>query len=452
MKKIIFAFLLIAVFSIPVFAGGGADATPIKVWVGREAVEFYQKVAQDYISDYNARNPRNLYPYTIIVEAMDATGAAGTFLQDTTAGADIFTIPHNQLSQLVSSTSNSIGPVTSQALINQINADNPSMFLDVIKRRVGGQEYIFGVPYRSQSLVLFYNKSFLTETDVQTWEGILAKAKTLGKQSLTLVDTAGFNDSFLVLSTRESDGRAIADIYLNKTLANCNFTSDLAVAAVKWGQRFFTDSNGAKVQSGSGWEVELRNEATLCFIGGAWHYNAVRTALGSNLGIALLPNFTLTAADVTGTNIAASTVMRSGTFADTLMFVMKKLDINVPAQKSRADALQDLMLWLSKKSVQQDAFTALQQLPAYKNARSEFTGMNANTLEGIFARAQLDMFSRGRPQPFGESLLMNNYYYSTGAPAILNDILINRGSQYGTLQQIKDGLATIQRIWTTGRR
>ena len=457
MKKVIFAILIMVLFGLPVFAGGGADNPPIRIWVGAEAVSFYQQVMNAFIADYNTKNPRAQFPYAVVVEAVDAGSAAAKFQDDPAAGADIFTVAHDNLGRLTQGAS-SIGPVTDPALLRQIQNDNPAIFQNIIKGTVQNVEYTFGIPYRAQSLVLYYNKKHLTDTDVQTWEGIWAKARSLGKQSVSINGDDGFNNSFLVLATRASDNAQVATIFRNNVLTDSNFTSDLAVATMQWGQRFFTDSSadgrtfyGARKASDSGWEVELRNEASLSMIGGAWNYKAASAALGSNLGIAVLPTFTLTSADVAGTNIAANTVMRSGTFADAILFVMKKFNTNNQAEAARANAVQQILLYLSSKEIQERAFNEIQNLPAYKNARTEFAGVRANTTEGLLARMQFEMFDRGRPQPIS-SPRANLYYYQSSGPQIVLDILTNNGNQYNNTAQIRAGLAVIENIWKTGQR
>jgi len=426
----------------------------MKIWVGAESKDFYQTKMDEWADSYKSANGGKTFPWKITVESVDTGAAASKFLDDTAAGADIFSIPHDNLGKLIAGSS-AIAPITNEKLLKQIQDDNPSIFLDVIKGNVGGNDYTFGVPYISQALVLYYNTSILTDDDVKTWEGIWAKAKKIGKQSVSINGDDGYNNSFIILSERESDGQPIADIYKDKKFENCNFNSDLAVAAMHWGQRFFTDTSpdgkvnyGAKKVGDSGWEIELSNEASLSLIGGAWNFNAARAALGSKLGIAVLPTFTLTAADVAGTNIAAGTRMKSGTFADTKMFVMKK---HKQGDK-KAEYIQEILMYLSSKKMQEEAFAKCSNLPAYKNARTEFAGIKANTLEGKLAQVQLEMFDSGRPQPFGANSKMNNWFYSQGAPAIIMDILTNANNMYSTTAQIKDGMAVIETIWKTGKR
>ncbi|MDR2701727.1 MAG: extracellular solute-binding protein [Spirochaetaceae bacterium] len=461
MKKSEFGFVAVVVIIACLgLLGSCKKAETIKIWVGSEAKEFYQVKMDEWVAAYNAANGKP-FPWAVTVESVDTGAAAAKFLDDTAVGADIFTVAHDNLGKLTAGTS-AIAPITDERLLAQIASDNPSIFLDVIKGKVGdpGEEYTFGVPYIAQALVLYYNKGFFTDEDVKTWEAMWAIAKANGKQSVTINGDDGYNNSFLVLATRASDGTPAAEIYLDKQFEKCNFNSDLAVAVMQWGQRFFTDASpdgriiyGAKQVSDSGWEVELKNEVSLSLIGGAWNFNAARAALGSKLGIAPLPGFTLGPSDVAGTNIPAGTVMRSGTFADTKMFVMKKL----PRGDKKAEQLQNILLYLSSREVQEGAFEQCANLPAYKNAGNEFAKIRENTPEGLLAQVQYEMFASGRPQPFGANARMNNWYYSQGAPAIVLDILTNAKDSggnhlYDTTDKIRAGMAVIETIWKTGKR
>ena len=453
MKKKFFLFTVLAVTLCFGFLSCKKD-NAIKIWVGIESVEFYQEKMDRWVENWKAANGGKDFPFPIRVEGVDTGAAAGRFLDDTAAGGDIFTVAHDNLGRLIAGSS-AIAPVLNETLLRQIQSDNPSSFLEAIKGKVGGVEYTFGIPYIAQALVLYYNTSFLSEEDVKTWEGIWQIARENGKQSVSVNGDDGYNNSFIVLSERASDGQRIADLYVNGEFTNCNFNSELTLAALRWGQRFFTDmsadgriSYGGRRPSDSGWEIGLANEATLSHIGGAWNFNAARAALGSKLGIAMLPSFTLIEADVAGTNIAAGTVMNSGTFADTKMFVMKK---HKQGEK-KAEYLEEILIYLSSKAMQEQSFIQCSNLPAYKNAGVEFSAMQQNTLEGRLAKMQIEMFDRGRPQPFGADSRMNPYYYSSGAPGIVLNILENTNNLYDTTAQIREGMYIIETIWRTGRR
>ncbi len=441
MKKI-FGLAALFLVSLPMLTGCG-KADPIVIWVGTESEEFYQTKLDEYVVSYNAANEK-AFPYAIDVKGVDTGSAAATFLDDTEAGADIFTVAHDNLGKLIAGSSG-ISPITDAGLLTQIAADNPSTFTEVIKGTVSGTEYTFGVPYIAQSLILYYNKQYLTATDVETWEGIWAKAVLNEKDSLSLTGADGFNNSFLLLARNVDGDSTSLQLYEDAVQENCFATGDDTVSKLKWGQRFFTGAHGAHVPSSSGWEIELKDELTLSVIGGAWHYNAALSSLGEeNLGIAILPRFTITEADAYGTSVAG-TVYQSGSFTDTKMLVMKK-------GSAKADYLQGIMKFMSSKEIQEQSFEECANLPAYKNALAEFDAMSADTLEAQLARCQTEMFSHGIPQPFGAQSKFNVYYYSKGAPELIAAILQNTGNAYSTDTAIYDELVIVERIWKTGNK
>ncbi len=441
MKKLLLSLVLLIGF-VSVLSGCG-DGNALVIWVGSESVDFYQEKMDDYVANYNLAHEEK-FPYKVKVKGVDTGTAAATFLDDTDAGADIFTVAHDNLGKLITGAS-AIAPVTDPLLLAQIEADNPDAFLDVIKGQVGGVTYTFGVPYIAQSLVLYYNKDYITQTQVQTWEGILEAAVAANKQALSLAGADGFNNSFLLLAMNADTKATSLRLYANGVQEDCYATGDDLIAIFKWGQRFFTHPNGGKAPTDSGWEIELKNEVSLSVISGSWDFSAAQAALGTKLAVASLPTFTLTAEDAYGT-ATEGTVMQSGSFTDTKMFVMKK-------NSAKADYLQGILLYLSSKEIQEESFEQCANLPAYKNAVEEFEAFGAvDTLAGQLALAQVEMFSNGIPQPFGFASRYNTYYYSKGTPDMIMDVLRNKDGAFGTHAAIKAQFEIIEVIWKTGIR
>ncbi len=440
MKKI----LLLVALSIGFisFLSGCSSNSPLLIWVGTESATFYTNKMVEYVENYNLTHEKE-FPFEISVKAVDTGTAAATFMDDTDAGADIFTVAHDNLGKLIAGSS-SIAPVQSPALLAQINNDNPQSFLNVIKGSVNGTIYTFGVPYVAQSLVLYYNTAYITEVQAQTWEGILEAATAANKQALSITGTDGFNNSFLLLARNAETNETSLRLYVDGVQNDCFGSGDDTIAVLKWGQRFFADPHGAKAPSDSGWEPELTDEISLSLIGGAWHFAAAQSALGSNLGITVLPTFTITSEDAYGT-VEAGTVFQSGTFADTKMFVMKKNSV-------KADYLEDILLFLSSKEVQEESFIECANLPAYKNAGIEFEAFLEDTPEAKLASAQVSMFEFGIPQPFGFNSKFNTYYYSKGTPDMILEILENPEGAFTSKEAIKAQMQIVETIWKTGVR
>ena len=442
--------LVISALSLASVVGCGGNKgndNVITIWVGAESVQFYSEKVEEY-KDYYAKAKGETFPCTFSVKGVDTGTAADVWLQDPEVGADIFTIAHDNIAKLVDGNC-PIMPVTDQSLLTQVNEMNPASFLDVIKGTYREQTYTFAVPYISQALVLFYNKEYVTAEQAQTWEGLAAAAEaasaSLGKvvQAGSFLGTDGYNFSWPVLARKVSDNSTSVKIYEGGEQENCYFQGDDTVSIMKWTQDFFASENGAKFPTSDGWEVELQNKISLSVIGGAWSYPAAKAALGSNLAITILPKFSITENSAYG-SVTAGTQFQSGSFVDCKAFVMKR-------ESKCAAYLQDVVKFLTTADMQEESFEACQNLPAYKNAATEFEAMKGESLEAQLAAAQVAMSEYGIPQPFGYKAKFNTYYYSKGAPEKIKAAIENVDGSYSTFDAIKAECQNVENIWRKGK-
>ena len=328
MRKIL-ALLVASVLAVSLLAGcsGGGkvkDDGVIRVWVGEESAEFYQKVCDEYIAAHAD------FGYKIEVKGMDTGSVAGTITNDPTAAADIYTVAHDNIGKLAST--QCAKPIVDESLVSQVLADNPESFQTVIYSTLNGKEYLYGVPYISQALFLYYNKALVTEEQAKTFEGLQEAAKAANTKAITVTGDDGFNMCFALLARKTSDKSTSVTIFEgaesvsggSKGKSNCQ--GDDTVAIVRWLQDFASDPNGFKWASPDGWEADLNkdNKGALAVIGGAWHYNSAKAALGeTNLGITLIPTFKLTDRAVEGlSTVKAGDEYRGGTFADCKCFMI----------------------------------------------------------------------------------------------------------------------------------
>lgn len=468
MKKLITLLLvsLLTLSCLTACGGGGGggqakDDGKIVVWVGEESAAFYQKVCDDYV----AAHPD--FGYTVEVKGMDTGAVAGTITTDPSKAADIFTVAHDNIGKLAST--QCAKPITDENLINQVLADNPQSFLNVIYSTLNGTSYLYGVPYISQALFLYYNKELVSEEQAQTFEGLKAAAKAANTHAVTVTGDDGFNNSFALLATKVADHSTSVKIYEgaeavsggSKGTSNCQ--GDDTVAIVRWLREYAADPNGFKWASTDGWDADFdkSNKGVCAVIGGAWHYNTAVAAVGeTNIGIGLIPTFTLTADHVEGLNgVAAGDVYRGGTFADCKVFML-----NAYSAASKYTALQQLVMYLSSKEVQNESFVACKNVPAYVGAsafiENAFKEGKVTESEFSLARAQVSMAEWGIPQPFLTGTL-NTYYYSKNAPAVFRALIDQTaypttGDQFITEEEIKTvegirkGLYLMEYLWMHG--
>ena len=465
MKKKLVLLLVLALF-ITLLAGcGGEEAAQIKddgvirVWVGEESVEFYRETCDSYL----AAHPD--FGYTIEVKGMNTGSIAGTITNDPTAAADIYTVAHDNIGKLAST--QCAKPITDQTLIDQVLADNPEAYRSVIYSTLNDQQYLYGVPYISQALFLYYNKSLVTEKQAESFEGLREAAVAAGTKAVTVTGDDGFNMSFALLARKVSDHSTTVKIYEGAESVSggskgvCNCQGDDTVAIIRWLQDYAADPNGFKWASPDGWDADLDkdNKGVVAVIGGAWHYNTAKSALGeSNLGIALIPTFTLTEAATEGlTGVKAGDVYRGGSFADCKCFM-----INAYSPASKYAKEQALIAYLSSKEIQNASYLACLNVPAYQGA-TEFIQQcyqEGKVTESQYnlAAMQVGMAEWGIPQPFITGTL-NTYYYSKNAPAVFRAMIDRTAypttgdqilSETTSLDGVRRGLYLVEYLWMHG--
>lgn len=432
-------FILTLMFSLVLgLASCGDDG--LVVQVGAESQAFYQEKVDEYAKANNIT-------HKITVKNANAGGAADSFLNDPSAGADIFTVPHDNLGKLVAGSGN-IDPVYDQGLIDQIEDQNPESFLDAIYIAPGdgGQQNYYAVPYISQALVLFYDKTLgLDEDDVASFESLLAKAEELNKLAIAWTGTDGYNFSSFLLAQPKNQaakdvfGRGTLKLYQNGQLGNCDCTGDDIVAIMKYAQRFINEEHGRNgvVTASGGYGPEINAHNVLGFISGAWNYNQAVAAWGEeNVGVATLPSFTLTSEDAFGTAVAGME-FKSGSFVDCKCFVKKK-------NSQYKDELDSLLKYLTSNAVQKESYEKVKNLPAS-------TAVDLGNADEL-TLAQVGMAEWGIPQPFGLNEDFNPAYYSKGTDGRFVTIVQNKATNnvkiFDDDAAIVTELQTITYVWT----
>ena len=459
MKKFI-ALFIVLVMTAALFAGcGGGGDKIIRVWVGEESVEFYQKICNEYVAAHED------FGYTVEVKGMDTGAVAGTISNDPTAAADIYTVAHDNIGKLAST--QCAKPIGDQSLIDQVLADNPESFRKVIYSTLNGTQYLYGVPYISQALFLYYNKALVTEEQAKSFEGLREAARAAGTKAITVTGDDGFNMSFALLATKVSDHGTTVKIYEgaesvsggSKGTSNCQ--GDDTIAIMRWLQDYAADENGFKWASPDGWDADLdkSNKGVLAVIGGAWHYNTAKAALGeTNLGITLIPTFTLTEKSVEGlSGVSAGEVYRGGTFADCKCFM-----INANSDKDKYVKEQELIKFMSSKESQNRSYVECLNVPAYAGASSyiEQCYNEGKVTESQYnlAAMQVSMAEWGIPQPFVTGTL-NSYYYSKNAPSVFRAIIDKTAypttgdtilAETESLAGIRKALYLVEYLWMHG--
>lgn len=413
---------------------GFNPSQPMQICVGSESVGYYQQVLNKFVSDNNL-------PFTIEVTGVDTGSYADTFLRDPSVGADIFVAAHDNLGKLLDG-AGAIAPITNTKLVDQIDNTTEVAFQNVCYLApAGSTPQYYGVPIIRQSLVLYYDKTYFADDEaVSSWEKIVEVAENAGKWAVSYVGSDGYSYSHWLLAqpansqAQKAFGKkGTLELFQRGNAANNMAWGDDQVAINNYAQRFTLNKNGRNgAVTGDAWTSELQNGQAITVIGGAWNLNSIKSILGDNFGVTVLPTFKLTGADAFGT-AKSGMEFRSGSYYDVKCLMKKK--------GSEYDAYLDAILYyLSSDEIQLGSYQQCGNLPASINIEIPSTDAlaNAQVRQGELA---------GIPQPFGYNASFNPTYYSKGTAAMYLEIHQNTNNAYGTKAKIQAALQEISYIW-----
>ena len=138
-----------------------ASKTTLKLWVPTDSKDSYKDIVKNFEKE-------NKNVKVKVIESNDSK-AQENVKKDPSKAADVFSLPHDQLGQLVES--GIIQEVPSK-YAKEIKSNDTEQ--SVLGAQYKGKTYAF--PFGIESQVLFYNKEKLSADDVKSYETITTKA------------------------------------------------------------------------------------------------------------------------------------------------------------------------------------------------------------------------------------------------------------------------------------
>ena len=281
-KKIVcVATSALAAFGLVGCKGKDSGGTVITVWVSEADKAFASQVAQDF---------KALHPdkdYRIVIDIQGENDIATRILNDVENAADVFSCPNDQLPKLING--DALARIAGERL-ERVKAANSDASMDSATVTVNGQTGVYGMPYTDNTFFLYYNKAVLTETDVQSLDGILSKCSASKQFAFPMTD-GWYSSSFYF-------GKGLGfDVQYNENLAEtkieCDFNNETGVAVtqamweyVKDG-RVKADANDSKITAG------FNDGSIVAAVSGIWNKNTIERYLGENFAAAKLPTYTI---------------------------------------------------------------------------------------------------------------------------------------------------------------
>ncbi|MBQ8684903.1 MAG: extracellular solute-binding protein [Clostridia bacterium] len=255
-------------------------AIKLTVWVSEADKAFATAVAEQF----KANNPDKNYQFTIDIQGEN--DVATRVLNDVENAADVFSYANDQIGKFING--DALAKIAGDRL-ERVKAANSTASMQSATATVQGVEGVYGMPYTDNTFFLYYDKSVLSETDVQSIDGILAKCGTNKKFAFPMKDgwysTAFYFGKGLGYEVQYDDDLA-------ETSITCDFdnTTGVAVTQAMWDlvkdSRVKADADDSKITAG------FNDGSIVAAVSGIWNRTTIESYLGESFAAAKLPTYT----------------------------------------------------------------------------------------------------------------------------------------------------------------
>lgn len=257
---------------------GGAEKVRLMVWSpsedqSKDSGEWLQTCCEAFAGEHPE------WDITFVYGVMDEASAAGQVAQDPEASADVFMYANDTITTLTDAKALAkIGGIYR----DEVEATNSQEILDTITV----DDYLYGVPYTTNTWFMFYDKSVFSEDDIKNLDTMLEKGVVSFPFTNSWYLPAFYIGNGCTLFGDGTDESAGVDFSGQKAVDVTNYLIDLAN-----NPNFKIDADGSGIAG-------LRDGSIKAMFTGSWDANGIKESLGDNMGVASLPTYTLNGEEV----------------------------------------------------------------------------------------------------------------------------------------------------------
>lgn len=249
----------------------------LRVWGAEDDEALINQIIASFIAEYGSQAN-----FTITFEAHGEGNCKDDILGDVLNAPDVFTFADDQLMAFVAS-----GVLKKVENADEIKGRNLAASAEAAS--INGDLYAYPLT-ADNGYFLFYNSDYLSESDVQTMDGLLAAAGASGKKVFMEMSSGWYMYSFFGNTDMEiglkDDGISTS---CNWNAKYTNITGrDVAEAMIRIGTNpaFSTTSN-------DGFAAGAADGTFVAGVSGIWDENAIKEAWGDSYAATKLPTYTV---------------------------------------------------------------------------------------------------------------------------------------------------------------
>lgn len=311
MKKLL-AMLLAAVMVLSMCSCALAEDETIalRVWVGdNQDLPWIEGV----IANFKAANPDKNYDITVSIQTEGDCSKA--VLNDVTAAADVFTFADDQFNSLYNA--GALMEVVENT--DEIIAANGGAEAGAVVASTGTDGKLYAYPATADNgYFMFYNKEYFTEEDVQTLDGMMAKAAEAGKYVGFPMSNAWYLYSFFKGAGLDMQ---LADDVTNSCNWNATDTPITGVQVVE-ALLAITSNPGFREADSDPFVAGVKDGSIIAGVSGTWNATVAQEAWGENYAAAKLPTYTVNGEQVQMASFAGFKLVGVNPYSENLYEAM----------------------------------------------------------------------------------------------------------------------------------
>ncbi|MEY8435557.1 extracellular solute-binding protein [Streptococcus hyointestinalis] len=371
-----------------------SSKTTLKLWVPTDSKDSYKDIVKNFEKE-------NKNVKVKVIESNDSK-AQENVKKDPSKAADVFSLPHDQLGQLVES--GIIQEVPSK-YAKEIKSNDTEQ--SVLGAQYKGKTYAF--PFGIESQVLFYNKEKLSADDVKSYETITTKA-TFGA-NFKQVNAYATAPLFL----------SVGDTLFGKTgedVKGTNWGNEAGVSVLQWiadqkSNKGFVNVNAENAMSKFGDGTVAAMES------GPWDYSAAQKALGADkLGVAVYPTIKIGDKEV-----------QQKAFLGVKLYAVNQAPAG--SDTKRIAASYKLASYLTSADTQKQQFETRNIVPANKEIQESDTVKSNELAQAVITMGSSDTYTTVMPK------LSQMSTFWTESAAILSDTYNGKIKSSDYLKRLK---------------
>lgn len=251
----------------------GSEKVRLMVWSpsedqSKDSGEWLQTMCEQFAGEHPE------WDITFVYGVADEATAADQVAQDPDASADVFMYANDRITTLTDA--NAIAKFGGKYR-EEIEATSSSELLDSLEL----DDELYGVPFTTNTWYMFYDKSVFSESDVKSLDTMLSKG----------VVSFPFTNSWYLPAFYLANGCTLFGDGTDES-KGVDFSGEKAVDVTKYLVEL-TENPNFKIDADGSGLAGLRDGSISAMFTGSWDANAIKEALGDNMGVASLPTYTL---------------------------------------------------------------------------------------------------------------------------------------------------------------